>query len=71
MTHLISCGHYSHHREFLNLHFCDTDCGQEPDFRGAHVGALRQHTLSTLNIMTNRPGAGQRTGVTVVEWNPV
>lgn len=52
---LISCGHDSHYREFLDLHLCDTHSGQETYLRRAHVGALCKHALPTFNVMTDRP----------------
>lgn len=60
IAYLISCGHDGHHREFLDLHLCDSHSSQETNFRGAHVGALCKHTLPTLNVMTDGPVAGQQ-----------
>lgn len=53
--HLVSCGHDGHHRELLDLHLCDAHGGQQADLRRAHVGALRKHTLPTLDVMTDGP----------------
>lgn len=52
---LISCGHDGYHREFLDLHLCNSNSGKETNFRGAHMGALCQHTLPTLDVVTDRP----------------
>lgn len=60
---LISCRHHSHHREFLDLHLRDSNSGKEADLRGAHVGAFGQHTLATLDVMTDRPVTGRQTGL--------
>lgn len=57
---LISCGHDGHHREFLDLHLCDSHSGQETNLRRAHVGALRKHTLPTLNVVTDGPVVGRQ-----------
>lgn len=57
-SYLISCGHYSYHREFLNLHFCDSHSGQKTDLRWAHVGPFGQHALPALNVVTDWPKVG-------------
>ncbi len=62
ISYLISCGHDGHHREFLDLHLCDSHSGQEADLRRAHVSSLRKHTLPALNVMTDRPVEGQQGG---------
>lgn len=61
MTYLISCRHDRHHGKFLDLHLRDSHGGQEADLRGAHVGALGQHTLATLDVVTDRPDGTDRT----------
>lgn len=55
---LVSCGHNSHHREFLDLHLRDSHSGQETDLRRAHVGPFCKHALPALDIMTDRPVVG-------------
>lgn len=55
ILYLISCRHDSHHREFLDLHLGDSNGGKEANLRGAHVGAFGQHTLPTLDVVTDRP----------------
>lgn len=57
-SYLISCGHYGHHREFLDLHLCDAHSGQEADLRGAHVGPFSQHALPALDVVTDGPEVG-------------
>lgn len=57
-SYLISCGHYSYHREFLNLHFCDSHSGQKTDLRWAHVGPFSQHALPALNVVADWPKVG-------------
>lgn len=52
---LVAGGHDCYNWEFLHLHLCDSYSGQEADLRWTHVSALRQHTLSTLDIVTYRP----------------
>ncbi len=54
-SYLIASGHDCYNWEFLHLHLCDSYSGQEADLRWTHVSALRQHTLSTLDIMSYRP----------------
>src|SRR4029434_7099896 len=58
-THLVASGHDGHHRELLHLHLGDAHGGQQADLRGAHVGALGQHTLPALDVMTTEPGGGE------------
>lgn len=54
-SYLIPCGHYSYHREFLDLYFCDSHSGQKTDLRWAHVCPLSQHALPALNVVTDWP----------------
>lgn len=58
-SHLISCRHYSHHRELLDFHFCDSHSGQKADLRGAHVGPFCQHALPALDVVTDWPEVGE------------
>lgn len=56
---LIAGGHDGDHGELVNADLGDPHCGQEADLRGAHVGALGQHTLAAPDVMTYWPISAQ------------
>lgn len=59
--HLVAGGHHGHHRELLHLHLGHAHRGQQPDFGGAHVGALGQDALAAFDVMSDGPAQDRGT----------